>query len=88
MLLVLQLAGGLILPYVLLAPVLAAPGFLANAALCLIALATANAPLQAVESAMVLSMFSLSHQSAMAGAGDGTALQIVATVLGSTRPGG
>ena len=54
-------------------------------ALCLIALATANAPLQAVESAMLLLMFSLSHQSAMAGAGDGPALQIVATALGSTR---
>lgn len=33
---------------------------------------------------MVLSMLSLS-QSGMAGAGDGTALQIVATALGSTR---
>lgn len=120
----LQLAGGLILPYVLLARVLAAPGFLENAAhdavrlraavflflfsaavtlgisiaaypllrlntrglaLCLLALAVANAPLQAVESAMVLSMLSLSQQSVSAGAGDGAMLEVVAKSLGSAR---
>jgi hypothetical protein len=54
-------------------------------ALCLIALAIANAPLEAVESAMLLSMLSLSHQSAVVAAGDGAMLDVVATALGSAR---
>jgi hypothetical protein len=48
-------------------------------ALCLLALAIANLPLQLVESGMVLSMLSLSQPHAAGGTADGTMLQVVAT---------
>jgi hypothetical protein len=123
-LLLLHLAFGLILPYILLDPVLAAPGFLQNAAaspgvlrapvflflfgavvafaigvtaypvlrqysrrlaLCVVALAIANLPLQAIESSMVLSMLSLTERYAAAGAADGAMLQVLAAALESGR---
>ncbi len=54
-------------------------------ALCSLALGIANLPLQVVESGMVLSMLSLSQQSAGAGAADGAMLQVVAAAAFAAR---
>ena len=54
-------------------------------ALCSLALAVANLPLQLMESGMVLSMLSLSQQHAGAAGADGAMLQAVATAAASAR---
>ena len=123
-LLLLHLAAGLTVPFILLHPLIAPPGFLANAAgipnqvraavlllfvgsaiaigiasaawsvfrqyspamaLWLMALAVASFSLQAVDSAHVLSLLSLSQEYAKEGAERADLFQALAVVVGSAR---
>ncbi len=123
-LLLVHLAAGLTMPFILLHPLIAPPGFLATAAgipnqvratvlllfvgsaiaigiastawsvfrqyssamaLWLLALAVAGFSLQAVDSAHLLSMLSLSQEYAKAGADNANLFQELAVVVGSAR---